>query len=448
MIVRTTIKPPSNSSNSNNNNNNNNNNNTTTTTNNNNNEDEISVFWFFDRMTILEGHLGSVTMGAAHKDTTILKKQLCSDRSRVNRSSAKDMQALRRVLLDFARWATPADNFIEVAPSIIFARSYQAHAAAAAAAMGSSSTPVGRTMSPVLASGGMSKSASAASLSQLTNQDGRSTATRSEIGSGGGASNRPPAPPPPSAAGGLSSSSSRPGLTTAASDAATKGSMASQPSDASLSPHPSHSRGVSGDLLQPQQQQQQQGRMLMAPPHHHARSPSADSVSSDVLNAPTSGGSGGNHSLSFSHPHPFHSQHNKNTIHPNMSGGHINYTGTYNQSTAAARTTPRSSSPTTTHPPTGGEALMAYKLREFIEGRGISSVIPVSQPNDTQEPELLEMSPEQAEETAVKLRELEHELMLTRQESARGRVMCCGFVLSRQSSTLPDHLRVWEMSLV
>lgn len=425
MIVRTTIKPPSNNIN-------------TTTATNNNNGDEISVFWFFDRMIILEGHLGSVTMGAAHKDTTILKKQLYSDRSRVNRSSAKDMKALRRVLLDFARWATPADNFIEVAPSIIFARSYQAHAAAAAAAMASSSTPGGRTMSPVLASGGMSKSASAASLSQLTNQDGRSTATRSEIGSGGGATKggggggiRPP-PPPPSAAGGLSTSSSRPGLTTTASDAATKDSMTSQPSDASLPPHPSHSRDVSGG---DQHQHQQQGRMLMAPPHHHARSLSADSVSSDVLHA-TTGGGGGRHSLSSSHPHPLHSQHNNNTVvHPNLS-------------TIAARATPRGSSPTTSRPPTGSEALMAYKLREFIEGRGISSVIPVSQPNDTQEPELLEMSPEQAEETAVKLRELEHELMLTRQESARGRVMCCGFVVSRQSSTLPDHLRVWEMSLV
>ena len=70
----------------------------------------------------------------------------------------------------------------------------------------------------------------------------------------------------------------------------------------------------------------------------------------------------------------------------------------------------------------------------------------VNSPIDTSEPQLLGMSPEQAEETAAKLRELETEMLLRRQDSRHG-LTCCGLVLSRQSSSLPDHLRVWEMSL-
>jgi len=89
---------------------------------------------------------------------------------------------------------------------------------------------------------------------------------------------------------------------------------------------------------------------------------------------------------------------------------------------------------------------MALKLHEFLDGRGISAVVPVATPNDTSEPQLLSMSPEQAEETAAKLRELETDMLLRRQENARG-ITCCGFVFSREKDTLPDHLRVWEMTL-
>ncbi len=53
----------------------------------------------------------------------------------------------------------------------------------------------------------------------------------------------------------------------------------------------------------------------------------------------------------------------------------------------------------------------------------------------------------QAEQTHAKLRELEEEMLLQRQEYRKG-VTCCGcFVVSWVSSSLPDHLRVWEMSV-
>ena len=53
----------------------------------------------------------------------------------------------------------------------------------------------------------------------------------------------------------------------------------------------------------------------------------------------------------------------------------------------------------------------------------------------------------QAEETAAKLRELESDMMLRRQENRRGWSLCGCFVVTLASDTLPDHLRVWESRL-
>jgi hypothetical protein len=74
-------------------------------------------------------------------------------------------------------------------------------------------------------------------------------------------------------------------------------------------------------------------------------------------------------------------------------------------------------------------------------------VVPVATPNDTAEPQLLSMSPEQAEETAAKLRELETDMLLRRQENRRGCTLCGCFVITLASDTLPEHLRVWEQLL-
>ena len=56
------------------------------------------------------------------------------------------------------------------------------------------------------------------------------------------------------------------------------------------------------------------------------------------------------------------------------------------------------------------------------------------------------MSPEQAEDTSAQLRELETDLLLKRQGSAKG-WDCCGLIIQWKADTLPDHLRVWEMTL-
>lgn len=97
-------------------------------------------------------------------------------------------------------------------------------------------------------------------------------------------------------------------------------------------------------------------------------------------------------------------------------------------------------------PPSAAETKMSLKLHEFVETYGITSVIPVKNPHDTKEPELLGMSPEQAEETTAKLRELETDMLLRRQEDTRS-VSCFGLVISLKKDCIPEHLRVWEMTL-
>ena len=97
-------------------------------------------------------------------------------------------------------------------------------------------------------------------------------------------------------------------------------------------------------------------------------------------------------------------------------------------------------------PPSAAETNMSLKLHEFVETYGITSVIPVKNPHDTDEPELLGMSPEQAEETTAKLRELETDMLLRRQEDTRS-VSCFGLVISLKKDCIPEHLRVWEMTL-
>ena len=47
------------------------------------------------------------------------------------------------------------------------------------------------------------------------------------------------------------------------------------------------------------------------------------------------------------------------------------------------------------------EAQLSYKLAEYSENRSITSVLPVDNPLATDEPELLEMSPEEAEGTQL-----------------------------------------------
>lgn len=87
------------------------------------------------------------------------------------------------------------------------------------------------------------------------------------------------------------------------------------------------------------------------------------------------------------------------------------------------------------------EKILAWKIHEFKDVRGIASVLPVKGQG---EPELLEMSPEQAEQTHIKLQELEELARLRRQQRSRS-LSCYCCMISVHDHLVPDYLRSWEM---
>lgn len=164
------------------------------------------------------------------------------------------------------------------------------------------------------------------------------------------------------------------------------------------------------------------------PAHPVVRAPSPVMDTSGMLRRPVST----ENLLEMAHQRPAHYRSPSNDSLTNA-----------NQSVSGAKSRASGSEET----PSAAEAVMVLKLHEFVEDYGISSVIPVSNPHDTSEPQLLEMSPEQAEETTARLRELESDMLLRRQEDWSS-ISCCGIVISLQRYCLPEHLRVWEMTLV
>ena len=360
-------------------------------------------------MQALQRHVGGDS-SRAH-----LLKALAADHKRVQQATRKDNAYLQKVLLDWERWTSPADEFIRVvSPPAMYAgvgsRSGRQQPGSASSRLRSSrASPAGSPM-------GVSQSPSTSSLSGLvSSQDGgRSSrlATGSPTGGAGGGGDHHPAniPLPTSrsaaALSALANAAPAPGLAVA--------SGTSQGGAGSEGPSPGHARKYSVESTSGHSAVAHAtattttsavaaaatAAAVASVPRkaHHYRSPSADSVNFSQL-TPNRGAAAG--------------------------GGGSGGSGV---------------------PPTGAEALMVFKLHEFLDGRGIASVVPFTHPNDTNEPQLLGMSPEQAEETAAKLRELESDMLLRRQEHVNGWA-CCGLVLTRENDTLPDHLRVWEMTL-
>jgi len=64
-----------------------------------------TCYWIYERMEVLEQHLG-------HGSLKQLKKQLAEDQKRVQQSTTKDSRYMRSILLDWKRWESPADEFI------------------------------------------------------------------------------------------------------------------------------------------------------------------------------------------------------------------------------------------------------------------------------------------------------------------------------------------------
>ncbi|KAH7616591.1 hypothetical protein Ndes2526B_g08681 [Nannochloris sp. 'desiccata'] len=372
-------------------------------------EQEATCFWYFERMQALQRHVG----GESSK--TQLLKALAADHKRVQQATRKDNAYLQKVLLDWDRWSSPADEFIRVASPLPYAgaagsRSSRQHGSQASSRLRSRASPAG---SPSV---GVSQNPSTNSLSGLvSNQDGGAGGRSSRlVAAGGGGREHAAASAPHHPLPSSRSAAALSALANAAPEAESPTIITTSPGSEGPSPG-SHARKPSVESTGPSVTSTTSAVAAAATaaavasvsrkPHHY-RSPSADSVNMSQFTPSRGAAAGGG------------------------GGG-----GVSGLSNAAGQL-----------PPTGPEALMVFKLHEFLDSRGIASVVPVTHPNDTNEPQLLGMSPEQAEETAAKLRELETDMLLRRQEHVSGWA-CCGLVLSRENDTLPDHLRVWEMTL-
>ncbi|KAK2075740.1 hypothetical protein QBZ16_001481 [Prototheca wickerhamii] len=291
------------------------------------------MFWLFDRMLAVHER---VTRGA-HDTRAALLRQLEADHGRVRRATRRDNRYLQRVLLDWARWRSPADDFI-----LVPTPSYVGRPSVARSAAGGAAAP--RRPSPPRSPVSLSKSPSDVSLSALH----------------------------------------------AAQDAAARAAAqhAQRLADDAASEAPSASASACAAARPP-------GRL----------SPSTGAAPG-LDNGSVDGGSVG---------------------------------APVGPSRGAATRPVRAA-------PASIQLQLAHKLVEFCEGRGIASVVPLTSPNDTQEPQLLHMSPEQAEETAAKMAELEADMLLARQSHPVG-WNCCGLIITRRTSQIPDYLRVWEMTL-
>ncbi|KAL6766562.1 hypothetical protein ACKKBG_A36530 [Auxenochlorella protothecoides x Auxenochlorella symbiontica] len=362
------------------------------------------MFWIFDRMQAVEERV------SGPGGRPLLLRQLAADHAHVARATRRDNAYLQDVLLDWARWRSPADDFIQV----------PAPAYTAARPSGSARTRRGReggaTSPPPRSPRSLGKSPSDASLTAL--------------GAAQDAALRAVGAPPNAGAAAAAAARLRPGSRSGSGLALSEAAGAERGgTGAPTAPEPS----VSGSLG--------------AAAHPGSETLSAASQTAGGGAAPAAPAAG-LPPLAGGEPLPAlrtAAHHAKSLSSDSRLGGALSEGG---HSTPVRGPSPR---PSAAHERAAraGPAIqqqLAHKLVEFCEGRGISSVVPLASPGTAAEPQLLGMSPEQAEETAAKMSELEADMLLARQGAPRGWA-CCGLIVTRRSTQIPDHLRVWEMNL-
>lgn len=459
---------------------------------------EAVMFWFFDRMETLQRHVARGSMGRRS-----LRQQIEADQRRVEKATRDDTAYIQSVLLDWQRWRSPADDFIHVISPPPMSRPSRVRRRSPGPGSAAAGSP--RTMSPL----SMSKSPSNDSLSALPagvemrseaksirSELSRSRLAESELSNNALDRMARQAAALALAPDGEATSPQAPSGHAVASPPAGPGSsrlgpgFAAQQQQQVAPPSAAHVEAQHGQHAQQGQQSKEFARELTltyprSPDGAIPVEPSAASsgaqqgppATDSLTFRPSTGGSPrlegdglAPHGNAPQHaPYPpapdsdvatrgsLHSapQHHRSgsagsagavraAHYKSLSADSTRRGG----STVSGRASPRSTPATSHHLHlTPAEQLMNQRLHEFGDSRGIMAVVPVSTPNDTAEPQLLSMSPEQAEETAAKLRELEADMLLRRQENRRG-WSCCGcFVLTWAGDTLPDHLRVWEMTI-
>ncbi|KAI3428227.1 hypothetical protein D9Q98_006607 [Chlorella vulgaris] len=459
---------------------------------------EAVMWWFYDRMETLQRHV-------ARGGGTLLQ-QIESDQRRVVRATHTDTRYIQAVLLDWQRWQSPADDFIHVeAPHASLARQSRPRTVRSpgSGSPRSQVTPMSMSKSPSndslaalppgvelrsdtrslhsdsrgsrglhhahqteaeMSSNALDRMARQAAAMAMSDSGGVDSLGSSQKLQGSG---RVPAVAAPVsaavAAGGQQQQQQQQqqGQGQGQGQAGSRGEQGEQQRPYSREPTLSYPGGVevpveaqaaATDKAHPQSGDSVTFRPSSASSPHsrqpleageagsgsgasHPLAPESDAATRGSAHhrSPSLGSMAGQHSIAAQR-----SAHYKNMSADSMGRGAASTPG---------RNSPRSTTPAALPPLSHAEHVMAARLHEFSDIRGIAAVVPVATPNDTAEPQLLSMSPEQAEETAAKLRELETDMLLRRQENRRGCTLCGCFVITLASDTLPEHLRVWEQLL-
>lgn len=93
---------------------------------------------------------------------------------------------------------------------------------------------------------------------------------------------------------------------------------------------------------------------------------------------------------------------------------------------------------------------MAHRLADFAENRSLTAVVPVDNPVlAAAEPELFDLSPDQAEATQLKLAELARAARACSGNRARAEAgvdLCCGLcTLTGNGARVPQYCRAWNL---
>ena len=96
------------------------------------------------------------------------------------------------------------------------------------------------------------------------------------------------------------------------------------------------------------------------------------------------------------------------------------------------------------------EAALAHRLADYAENRSLTAVVPVENPGlAAAEPELFDLSPDQAEATQLKLAELARAVRACSGYRARAEAgvdLCCGLcTLTGNGARVPQYCRAWEL---
>ena len=341
---------------------------------------ESSCFWFFERMEALESHLGS---GSQSQLLHAIKK----DQKRVSQATKRDTKHLQKIILDIDKWMSPADEFIVLGPGYAnsprsVSSSGTGHYVSRGKGKSASAGRLQSATSPNSSPFELSKSPSNQSLGRLPSDTDLSRQKSSVLN--GGTSDRV-ASLHSAQSGGISRAENRsPPPFVQEIEASSSVSAIDQEGE-------TIQKSSSTSSMKALTRAQQKGLATGAGVNHGNKVTGGTSMQSIPLqqHPPIPPGPSSSSLL--------HHRLRPIDISPNAAGNiaysrrPVHYRSPSAESIPSnfSQATPLNSpSHASQKAPSGPEAHMVFKLKEYLDSRGIISVVPVTSPNDTREPEV------------------------------------------------------------